>query len=1434
MRKFTTYLNRTALFVILFLFAGTNFVKAQTYSMQITNCAATSNRIEFDVFITNAGPATMQVNSVVVRLTHSAAILPATGNAVTIGFVNDGLSNLPLLWPPNASPAFVYTASTRQFSVSTSTSIYLNGTLCSAPNIAVGATIKVGRFYIQNAVNWVGGQSAGLTWVASGASIVYLNCSSVTSSAASLVKTLTTPCTLTTPSGSCALVASISGSTNPLCNGGATGSATVSTTGATGAVSYLWSNGQTTATATGLSATTYTVTATDAGAANCTSSASVTITQPTVVSAVASSSPVINCHGGQTTVTLVGSGGVGPYTYSFNGGAFQSSGIYSGVTAGTKNYSVKDANNCNFSSSITITEPPTLVASVVQNAPIACNGGTTTVTVSAVGGTPAYTGTGTFTASAGLNSYTVTDANGCTAPALITLSQPSAVVASSSVTTAIACNGGSATVAVSATGGTAPYTGTGSFSQAAGSHTYTVTDANGCTATTTITVTQPSAVVASSTQGAAIACNGGSTTVTVSATGGTGTYTGTGLFSGQLAGPHTYTVTDANGCSTTTSITITQPSAITASSSVTTAIACNGGSATVAVSATGGTAPYTGTGSLTGQLAGPHTYTVTDANGCSTTTTITVTQPTAVSASSSVTTAIACFGGSATVAVSATGGTAPYTGTGSFSQAAGSHTYTVSDANGCSTSTSVTVSQPTAVVASSVQGDAIACNGGSTTVTVSATGGTGSYTGTGTFTVGAGTYNYNVSDANGCSTSTSITVTQPSQVSVSASAGTIACFGGSATVTVSATGGTGSYTGAGTFSQFAGTMSYTVTDANGCSASTTVTLTQPTKVEGATSTTPSGCTGATGTASVTGTGGTGTYSYLWSNGQATATATGLAVGTYTVTLTDGNGCTGTATATVGGTGGAPGTPGSIVGPVSVCRSTSGIVYSVPAVSGAASYNWSLPTGVTGSSTSNSITVAVSSTYVGGFICVSATNACGTGSQSCMNLPVITTYASQPTAITGSSVACGPAVYTYSTTATNALSFTWTVTGTGVSIVSGQGTNSIQVSVPAGFTQGSVQVYSSNCYGNSAVRGMTITGTPSHSNAVSGPSFVCANNTAVYTMPLVNGVAASNYVWSVTGGATVVSSSVGTLASATIAFGPTWTSGTITISVSNTCGSYARTFAVRSTPAQPGSITGPGTALCGLSNVTYSIAAVAGATSYSWTVPAGVSIVSTAPNGLSVTVNFTPAFTSNSADICVTANNSCGASASRCYTVTSRPAAPVITGPTSVCKSQTGVAYSLAPVSGATSYAWSISGGASIAPSGTSATVNYNTSLSTTATLRANAINACGASQPAALNVAVNLFCRTAADASTVSTSELGAYPNPTSGKATVSFNATEKSKYIVKVTDMIGNTLVSNVVNVIEGYNTQEIDLTGVAKGLYMISVTAENGTTETLRLVVE
>ncbi len=205
------------------------------------------------------------------------------------------------------------------------------------------------------------------------------------------------------------------------------------------------------------------------------------------------------------------------------------------------------------------------------------------------------------------------------------------------------------------------------------------------------------------------------------------------------------------------------------------------------------------------------------------------------------------------------------------------------------------------MVASSTAGR-ILCNGGTTIVTVSAAGGTGNYTGAGTFEVRAGTYNYTVTDANGCSATTSITVTQPDALTASAAVGTIVCNGGTTSVVVSATGGAAPYAGTGIYSVRAGAYSYTVTDANGCTSTVSGTIADPAKITVSATGASNICVGTPFTLSAS-----SGVSYSWTGPNGfTSTSKNPTVsnavmgnaGTYTVTVTDANGCSNTATASV--------------------------------------------------------------------------------------------------------------------------------------------------------------------------------------------------------------------------------------------------------------------------------------------------------------------------------------------------------------------------------------------------------------------------------------------------------------------------------------------------------------------------------------------------------
>ncbi|WP_417368168.1 T9SS type A sorting domain-containing protein [Flavobacterium beibuense] len=732
----------------------------------------------------------------------------------------------------------------------------------------------------------------------------------------------------------------------PSCNGDTSAGATASATGGTGPYSYYWNvNGYNVYTAgwIGSTAGTYTVTVTDAS--GCTATGEITITEPDAIDPGVTQINV-SCFGGNNgQATATPTGGVGPYNYLWSNGA--TTATISGIVAGTYTITITDNNGCTGTDTVTITEPTELIASAVVDANISCNGASDgEATASATGGTGAYTylwSNGATTASiagvpAGIYTVTITDANSCTDTAMVTITEP-AVLTASAVTTNVSCNGGSnGTVNLTVTGGTAPYTFAWSNTATtedmtgltAGTYNVTVTDANGCTTTASATVTEPTILMASAVT-TAVSCNGGSNgTVDLTVTGGTAPYSfawsntaTTEDMTGLTAGTYDVTVTDANGCTTTASATVTEPTVLTATA-VTTAVSCNGGNnGTADLTVTGGTAPYTfvwsnaaTTEDLTGLVAGTYNVTVTDANGCNATALVTVTEPTALMASA-VTTAVSCNGGSnGTVDLTVTGGTAPYTYAWSNTAttedltglAAGTYDVTVTDANGCTATASATVTEPTVLMASAVTTN-VSCNAGSNgTVDLTVTGGTAPYTYAWSNTattedltgLAAGTYDVTVTDANGCTTTASATVTEPTVLTASAVTTAVSCNGGSngmADLTV--TGGTAPYTfvwsNAATTEDMtglaAGTYDVTVTDANGCTATASATVTEPTALAVTFTTDNVSCPGGNdGTATVTVTGGIAPYTYIWSNTATTASITGVTDGTYTVTVTDANGC----------------------------------------------------------------------------------------------------------------------------------------------------------------------------------------------------------------------------------------------------------------------------------------------------------------------------------------------------------------------------------------------------------------------------------------------------------------------------------------------------------------------------------------------------------------
>ncbi|MEY5047388.1 MAG: hypothetical protein RLZZ175_747 [Bacteroidota bacterium] len=381
--------------------------------------------------------------------------------------------------------------------------------------------------------------------------------------------------------------------------------------------------------------------------------------------------------------------------------------------------------------------------------------------------------------------------------------------------------------------------------------------------------------------------------------------------------------------------------------------------------------------------------------------------------------------------------------------------------------------------------------------------------------------------------------------------------------------------------------------------------------------------------------------------------------------------------------------GTITGATTVCANKTGVAYSISTVLGASGYTWTLPTGATIATGANTNNITVNFGTTAGDITVTPISACGNGLPATLTV-AISTIPSAAGLITGNNTVCSGSSNTYSiATVSGATNYNWTLPS-GSSITSGTGTNSITVA--SGANSGNIIVTPTNVCGNgsSTSQAITVNSIPANTGTISGVTTICQNQSTSYSVTSVAN--ATNYTWTVPTGATITS--VSGTNSITVLLGTS--SGNVTVKASNSCGNAlsASSLAVNVTngASAAGTISGATSVCENQSSVTYSIATVNGATGYNWTVPNGASITSGA-NTNSITVNFA----STSGNISVTPTSSCGngTMATLSVNVKSLPIiTSSITGLTSVCEGST-QNYSIASVTNATSYNWTLPTGASI-------------------------------------------------------------------------------------------------------------------------------------------
>lgn len=397
----------------------------------------------------------------------------------------------------------------------------------------------------------------------------------------------------------------------------------------------------------------------------------------------------------------------------------------------------------------------------------------------------------------------------------------------------------------------------------------------------------------------------------------------------------------------------------------------------------------------------------------------------------------------------------------------------------------------------------------------------------------------------------------------------------------------------------------------------------------------------------------------------------------------------------------PANAGQISGITTVCQGQKAVEYNVSDIPNATTYIWTLPTGATGTSNAKNITVNYGNKAASGNLTVKAHNSCGDGAASSLPISVNPLPANAGTISGPSSVCSGQNSVNYTVPIiADATSYIWTLPSgaTGTST-----TNSITVNFGMYAISGNITVKGNNSCGDgiASTLAITVNHLPASAVTISGTTTVCqGQNSVTYTVPEIAN--ATSYIWTLPTGATGYS----TTNNIVVNYSTLAVSGNITVKGHNDCfdgEASSISIKVNPLPDSAGIISGA-TNLCkGQNSVSYSIPPISNATSYKWTLPAGV-IGTSSTNSITVNIG-TDAI---SGIISVKGHSDCGdgvESSLSVYVNTKPSVAGTITGNTSVCQGSSNITYTVPEITNATSYLWTLPKGAT----GTSTTNNITVS-----------------------------------------------------------------------------------------------------------------------------